>query len=319
MYPLISSVFGLLLNSKLVLVLISFLSFLGIIILIRRVLRVLFANIENENTLNLFVFITLVLSPYFFRASLVGMSDMLACFFVVASFYGLLNYNSLKLTKWAIWTAGFAIAAVMTRYVSALLILPMAIQFIYALLKNRNWKALFISILVVGIIVLPHLIIRGAGSMAFLSHSFLTSWSPSNFFQSQFATSEGTMSHAYPNFLIGLSPFFHPGYLLIGLGCLIFVRFKNLSKSQWYLVAMIVLYLVFVGGMSVQNMRFFIIVFPFCTMLFYPAFIRGKEKLPKWLFMLGFASAMLIQVGYFSLSFSKFQVHHQLEKAVATF
>lgn len=317
MYPLISSVLSLVIDTKCVLVLISFGSFLGIIGLIRKVIGELYPDEKSNSTINLFILITLCFSPYFFRSSLIGMSDMLACFFMVCSLLGLIMYNKSSLAKWGVLFVGMAVAAFMTRYVCAVMILPMGSYFIYLLLARKKWGTIGISVVVTCLILLPHFLIRGEGSMNFLGHSWLTSWNPMNFFENKFATQDGFHEHPYINLLYLFSPLFHPGYLLIGAGLLVFSRFKIKEGAPCYLVVGVVLYLIFIGGIQIQNMRFFVVVFPFCVILFYPAFARGKEKLPSKLFVAGVVVALLSQTAYFTYSFSKFNERHLLERAVA--
>ncbi|MBT4776011.1 MAG: hypothetical protein HON99_09865 [Crocinitomicaceae bacterium] len=317
MYPLISSFFSLLIDSKWVLVLISFGSFLGIISLITKIIGELYPAKKSATITNLYVLISFCFSPYFFRSSLIGMSDMLACFFAVSSLYTLLKYNKYFQLKWAILFMVAAVAAVMTRYASAVMILPMGCYFVYLLLAGKRWLTIGTSIVIACLVLMPHFLIRGVGSLNFLGHSWLTNWNPINFFAHSFATHDGFQEHSFSNLLYVFSPFVHPGYLLVGSGLLMFSKFRLKNGAPWYVVAGVFLYLLFLAGVEMQNMRFFVIVFPFCVLLFYPAFVRGRNKLPRVLFSSGVIVAILLQTAYFTYSFSKFHKQQALEKSVA--
>jgi len=317
MYPLISSIFTLVIDSKLVLVLISFLSFLGIIYFSRKILEKLYPNGNSDESANLYLLVTLIVSPYFFRSSIIGMSDMFACFFLILALYSLLIFKDAKLPKWAVLFVASSVLAFMTRYVAAVILIPFTVYFIYLIISNKKWWYLILSAVVAIVFTLPHLLIRGADSTSFLSHEGFLAWSPLNFFQSSFATPEGVQSHSYINLLYGLSPIIHPGYLLVGLGLLLFSRYRIQQSFASLIFIAVVLYLFFIVGVRTQNMRFFILVFPFVILLLFPAFLRARDKLNRGFFTLGISLALLAQVGYFSLSFSKFQVHHTLEKNVA--
>lgn len=317
MYPLISSLFSLLIDAKWVLVLISFGSFLGIIGLIPKIIGELYPAKKSAAMINLYVLISFCFSPYFFRSSLIGMSDMLACFFAVCSLYTLLKYIKFFQLKWAVLFVALAVAAVMTRYACVVLILPMGCYFVYLLLVGRRWLSIGTATVITCLVLMPHFLIRGGGSFNFLNHSWLVNWNLMNFFSNSFATHDGFQEHSFSNLIYVLSPFCHPGYLLIGAGLLIFSKFKLKNGAPWYLVAGVFLYLLFLAGVEMQNMRFFVIVFPFCVLLFYPAFVRGRNKLPRTLFSAGVVVAILLQTFYFTYSFSKFYKRQVFEKSVA--
>ncbi|MFT7613262.1 MAG: 4-amino-4-deoxy-L-arabinose transferase-like glycosyltransferase [Parvicellaceae bacterium] len=317
MYPLISSVFSIIFSSKWVLLLVSFLSFLGVISFSRKILVKLYPESDSSQNVNLYLLLTLALSPYFFRSSIIGMSDMLACFFIVYALYSLLSFKNELRHKWAMLFVASCVLAFMTRYVSAVILIPLIGFFIFTLFKERKWLYLLSSLVIVCLVLTPHILVRGYQSANFLSHEGFISWTPTNFFQSDHATPDGVLQHPYINFMYGFSPFLHPGYLLIGFGLLMFSKYKIKQSFSLFIFSSILLYLIFIIGLRTQNMRFFVPIFPFVIYLLFPAFIRARIKINSKLFIAGVLFAMIAQIGYFSVSFSKFQRHHLLEKSVA--
>ena len=156
--------------------------------------------------------------------------------------------------------------------------------------------------------------------MGFTGHQWFTDWSPANWIQRSFNTSDGTATYQFVNFLYGFIYLIHPGFFLLGLLLIPFIRktdFKNPSSKL--LIAMLVFNGLFIAGIPFQNLRFHILIFPFAIILLFPAFLKLMEwSTPKSIPLnVIFIFLILMQTALFTYIFEKFYSSNKLEKAIA--
>ncbi len=318
LYPLFASWLGWFMESGLALQLISLMALMGNLILVRKMLELLYPEKLEARLLNAFIIVAMIASPYFLRAGIIVMSDMLAAFFVTFTMFSCIK--SVKEEHWSGTVLAFFAASlsVMTRYPTAILVGP-AILFLIGLQVKRKHLFWLVLATVVGVVgLLPFFIVKGGGVNQFFAHDGLQRWSPVNFTSTRFATADGFNEHDYPNWLYALSPFFHPGYLSMGIPLLFFTRPRKLGGVLLLLFLIVGFYLLFLAGIPFQNMRMFIPVFPLCVVLFYPAFYRGAKKFKPVVFFVGIVVILGVQSFLFVDSFNRFVQTHHLEKEVAS-
>lgn len=217
----------------------------------------------------------LVLCPMFLRAGLTCMSDALGFAFALASFfYGIRVFERKPLSN-AIWAAAFAAMAISTRYSLAALLLPLAISIGYFLVERKKWFALTGAVCAGILAFLPHFWLKSGGVENPLGHSLLQEWSLLNFFKASFSTLSGSVSYSLPNGLYLLFPLAHPGFCLVLPGLFLLFKKTDLAlPEKKILLACIVLYLVLLGGLPHQNLRYLLPVYALLLLLLFPAWDR---------------------------------------------
>ncbi len=320
-YPLVGAFFSFVLPTAWALQLVSFGAFILTLILLKKLLD---AEFPEQKNAGLYLLITAVLSPYFFRASLLEMSDMLATLFVLLAIYLWKAYQPTLKKQYAFLFALTAALAFLTRYVALLVLIPFGFQLLVLFWKEKQAKTFLISVVIFVLACLPQFILQTDSVQEYTNQLVILDWNIVHFFQSQFVTHNGQLNHPYINLMYVFAPVFHPGYLASGIG-LVFFLFRYRSKPATpslfmrLLLVSTVLYLFFLGGIPTQNMRFFIPIFPLVVLLLYKGYLLAQEKLPKPFFLILYLGAALGQITYFSISFSKLYARHHLEKSMATF
>lgn len=311
LYPILGAILSILTNTapSLSLQLISVIALSSNSYLLYRLLN----HINSKGKLiSTILSVLLFLSPYYFRSGFVVMSDQLASFFVLFSYFCF--YRITKGDKQYIYLLFFAASlSIMTRYPTFILIfLPCILTLVN---ERKNWKLLLPGLALSTIPFLPHFLIRIDQTSEFLNHGALTTWSLQHFFMSTFETNYGTMAFTTPNVLYILSPLLYPGFTLLGI-----IAMWRLAKHNWtyfmYITGLSILfYLLFLGGIQTQNMRYFIIAFPLIFTLFSLAIsaisVSKNRLLIGSTFLLG---SQLLLSGY---ALSKTVSANTLEKRIA--
>lgn len=317
LYPIVGSLLNLVLPIDWSLQLVSLCSFIGILMLLRAILRT-----ENQDSpiwkIHLFLLVSTLLSPYFLRTSMLCMSDMLTAFFILGAFYQVWKYGRYSKAQSIVLFFSLGAAAIMTRYAAAVLILPLGIWLLrlFWLKKVLPLKPIVLGVFMAVAITLPHWLLRSSNSTDFLQHAWLNSWSLAHLFSGTFHTPDGVATNLVPNIMYMFSPMGHAGYLVLGIPLILSAfLFKNFEAFKSKLLWIILPYLIFLGGIPFQNQRFFTIVFPLVVLWFFPLSKTLWAK-PK-LVMLGIVGIAVIQSGLFSYSFKRFYKRVLLEREVA--
>jgi len=319
-YPLFSAFFALVLpDAAFAAQLVSMLSFVLLISYATRLIALLNPQASPLQT-RVYLFLTLFLSPFMFRASLLVMSDILAAFFVIAAIFYALNYRRDAVTLDFVLSVFFAAAAVMTRYAAAvLLIVPLA-GMLPVFRRKFSLAAFVFALAATAVCLIPHLLIRGGHAAAFLQHPGLLTWSIDNFFHREFITSDGHAVYRFPNLVYAFSFLFHPGFFWLALPLIFFFKTSDLKNVNCrLLLAELVIYAAFLAGIPYQNLRFLIPGFPLVAVIFFPAFARLTARLQRRkMIVWGIAAFILLaQIALITRYFSPIYQANKLEKSVA--
>lgn len=278
-YPLLGAIFSLLLvKTGAALVFISFASLLISFYYSNKILKLFF---PKETGTEIYLFLFLLLSPFFLRSGMVCMSDMTAAAAVTGFFYQAFAFRQSGKKKNLILLFVFGAAAVMIRYSMPVILIAPTFFILPSVFKKENIPAMLLGILLAAILLLPHFLIRHENSGAFLNHPWLGNWSFVNYFHSGFDTPDGRLQFSFINILYSAGELFHPGYFLAGILFLplLFWRGGKIRTEEKLLFVSIGIYLLFLSGMPVQNSRFFIPVVPLVVIAAY----RGYQIFCQWL------------------------------------
>ncbi|MGH1365888.1 MAG: hypothetical protein ACRBF0_20180 [Calditrichia bacterium] len=225
-----------------------------------------------------YILILLLLSPLFFTNSLLIMSDMLAAAFIMATFFMAHRLRTRPTDNGYILLLFYAACAVTTRYAVAPLIALPVIFFLR--IQMSTFRPLFLIKCALFSLApaIPHMLLRGGESSAFLAHPWLVSWSLGNWPIRSFQTLDGFANYTLPNIVYAGSALFHPGFILPGFILLLCLRPVDIKKN-FLLIGSIALYGLFLAGVPFQNLRFLLPAFPLCFIVLFP----GWQRLHKWL------------------------------------
>ncbi len=219
-------------------------------------------------------------SPFLWRSGTLIMSDAFAIGWLLLFYYGYWYYNKMSAPRYLVLLSIGAVAAVMTRYVLALLIVLPGIHILSMVIQRRHFLWLLGAGLLGLIFTLPHLFIRSGEPLGFLGHSYLMGWSGEHWFMRHFATNDGELSFRFPNLVYAFSYFYHPGFFCFGLLLLPFIRWRErLSKPKRLVLWSVLLYTLFIAGIPFQNQRFLLPLIPLSLLLWYPAFCRAIQRM----------------------------------------
>lgn len=298
-FPLLGAILSLVIRDNIfALQLISMLSFILTAFYTLRLIQLIYPNTGREADLYLLLF--LILSPFLFQSAFLVMSDMLAVFLTAASIYHMLKFRQVQNRADFFLAIFFSSSAVMTRYAAAVVLLIPGVLLIIALGRKFRFGVLLLGMLIAALSSIPHFLIKGMNAGDFLGHQWLQSWSPKNWFLSEFTTIDGYHDYRFPNILYGFSNFYYPGFLFIGFVLLFFIQKKASQRSEnFVMILSAVLYALFLSGISFQNMRFQLLTFPMVIVLTFPLFQRFRHKVfNKNIYLWSFTGlVILIQAG----------------------
>ena len=298
-----------------VLQLISISSLVGVTWLLSSLLNKQFTS---HKSVILFVLSAFFLAPTPFIYALSTMSDSLTVFFVMTHFYfAYLFYHENKNSAF-IASAVFALLAFLTRYAAVPVLLPSSLWLTYLVFNRKKWLTISYTLLVLIIISLPHFYIKGFEQQ--YNHHWLSNWQVINFFQSSFVTHEGP--HYFPriNLIYSIQHLFHPRFIFIGFPLLFFLRKEDFQSSfRLVVLASILLYMIFLGGIPYQSNRYLMLSFPLIIIVLFPAFNRAYlwiKHLGKVYFKLGITLFCIGQLTLIIYYFQPFYKRNQLEQNV---
>ncbi|MCB0736542.1 MAG: hypothetical protein KDC92_03445 [Bacteroidetes bacterium] len=315
-YPFFSAVLNLFLPLSLAMQLVSVFSLIGIGLLVKNIQSSLYPKVNKEFDV-WGVVCLVILSPYFLRASVVAMSDLQCAFFITLALRQFTIYRVSSKSKSIIWFAIAGSLAVMTRYPAALIIVPLGVLFLVEMVKKGVLPIAQIIIAIIFILTIsyPQLGLRKSGSLNFLNHSLLESWSLNNFFSNSFFSADGSSVYKLPNLLFVVSPFVHPGFITLGFPLLLsaFYNRKFLINS-WRILLLIAIYLLFLAGIPTQNQRLFFIIFPLVVLaeISWFEFLINRIKYKRYLV----SAAIICQLTLFVYAISKPLERVRMERGI---
>lgn len=208
-------------------------------------------------------------SPFILRAMVSAMPDMLCCMWLCGMVYfQVKSYQSKNITD-LVRALIFGLLAIQTRYSAAVMLIPLIPQLISA--TRERYSSLLFLIGASVIAFTPTILLHAVGNLDLFDNMWLQSWSPANFFKSDFIASGYAVSYTLPNIIAAFALFVHPGFCFV-IPILLYFYFTAARKPHrsWWIT--VVIYILFVAGLPVQNLRFLIPVFPLVLLLLYPAF-----------------------------------------------
>lgn len=314
---LIGYVFGL--SGAFVLQLLCIISFAGSAVMIKRLIPLIYP--ERSGKATYWVMVSFLLAPYVFRSGVVCMSDQFAAFLCVTAFYLSVLVVKKEKSWWLLIVLLFGACAVMTRYVTALVMLPIGIYLLPVIWKRRLWLPMLVGLVIAVMPFLPHYFIRMQDVAGFIGHPALVRWSVGNMFSRTFQTDLGSFTFTVPNILYIFHPFVHAGFLFFGAGLFLFIKKIRFSPEVVMILAVILIYLGFIAGVDTQNDRYFITIMPFVVLFTYPLFNAfaewGSSKLNRLYrpLLIGLLCGQIALTGY---AFSKPYLANRSEQELAT-
>lgn len=274
-YPLAGAVMQALgMDAALALQTVSVLSAGAVLWLFDRLLRVLTPGTSRRSR-ELYTALPLALSPLLLRSGWVAMSDALGLALTLAALWQGLRALEPRRADAAAWTAALAVLAVTVRFALAALLLPMAVGVAWRLAHRSQWKWLLVAMAAGMVAALPHFWVKNGLETAFLQHSLLREWALTHFFQRSFSTPSGTLRYTLPNGLYLFFPLAHPAGCLLLPGLFLLAKRTDLRLfSKKILLTCLVLYLVLLGGLPHQNLRYLLPAFAVVLLLLFPAWDR---------------------------------------------
>ncbi|HWY98868.1 MAG TPA: hypothetical protein VNY36_07280 [Bacteroidia bacterium] len=319
LYPLIGSVLSFAIPLPFALQLISTLSLLFAAIYLEKIILLIFR--VEKIWVRLHVFLFFLLSPYMLRASLVVMSDSLSIFFVVAAWYYFEEYKRSVTSKSFLLFVFFFAAAITTRYAAFIVLFVPAVVMGIKFFRNFKFLNFLAAICIVAVLCIPHFLIRKLNPLGFLSHEWVMSWSPLNFFRSQFDTRDGIEKYSYYNLLYAFFNLMHPAFCfadLLLLGIVYKVRKQIKGFGLLPILLSTLLYGLFLAGIPFQNMRFLLLSFPLALIVLFAGYNELRQYLVRRkLQVYGVVIVLIIQIGLFYRVFIPFYNDSKTEKQVS--
>ncbi len=217
-----------------------------------------------------------VLAPMFLRASLTSMSDGLGLLFALSTFF--LGFRALEKGRATdlMGAAMLGAFAFSTRYALIALLFPLAVALVHSLISRKKYGVLIWAAAAFGLAMLPHFWLKTGGMENLLTHSIASRWSVLHFFKSSFeGAAGGISSNLLPNLLFLLFPLFHPAFCIALPGLFLLAKKTDLLlPTKRILFSGAVLYLILLGGLPQQNLRFLFPVYIVVLLLLFPAWDR---------------------------------------------
>lgn len=250
---------------------------------------------------------------YFVRSGMIIMSDVLCAFWIMGAFYWYLKSIRNIHFKYLLLLILFAILAIFTRYAAIPLMAPILIHILVkSLITSNFWRKLVILGAIVGLALF--VFCTNDQILSQITDRF-NEWNFSNLFNITHHRKGRLETNWVPNVLYIFSNFAHLGFLSFGILLLIWIR-----KWSWIYIEMwiaIFVYLIFIGGLEIQNQRFMVITHLPVLVLIYPAFKELWDWLQSRKLTVIFVVGVLVfNTAFFYYSFSKTYKAHRLEKEV---
>lgn len=217
----------------------------------------------------------LALAPMFLRSAVTAMSDALGlCLLLACLLAGFISQEK-KYSAWLLAATFFAALALSTRYALAALLIPYIIWLWTVAWRERryDWIAGSVAAGILGL--LPQIWLKSNVDVSPLEHSLLQDWSVKHFFQSEFTNASGTIRYFLPNLAYLFFPLAHPAFLLhLPLLLLLGKRTDLVLSEKKILLLSTLSYLLLLGGLPHQNLRYLLPVYVLWLLLFFPAWDR---------------------------------------------
>ncbi|HOY96428.1 MAG TPA: glycosyltransferase family 39 protein [Catalimonadaceae bacterium] len=305
-YPFLGAVLGLITgSSEWGLSMVSLLAGLLSLWFFRQILDLLYQGQHTEKTI--FTLLVLLVSPAFLKASQVAMSDMCALCLVLGTVFLALQYDQKGRSALLFAAASLAALAVSVR-IATLVVLPFPVLFLaWKSFEKKHFLAWIGSVLTAVILLVGLFQLQHFSSLLASGHPYSPDhWNPANFFRKEFHSYEGNMVYTLPNLVFVTGIFYHKAFQFWGGIYLVFLlrNWKSIPFNARLLWLPVVAYLLFMAGLSVQNERYLLLVFPLALILVFPGFVGLVNLLKQkklWIPALALHLAMQLFLNYRSL------------------
>jgi 4-amino-4-deoxy-L-arabinose transferase-like glycosyltransferase len=273
-YPFLGAVLGLIVGSpEWGLTLVSLLAGLLSLWFFRRILDQLYQGQHIEKTI--FTLLVLLASPAFLKASQVAMSDMSAVCLFLGTVFLALQYDQ-KGKPGLLFAAAILAALAVSVRVAALVVVPFPVLFLtWKAFDKKQFLAWIGSVLTAIFLLFAMLQLQYFSSLLTNGHPYTPDhWNPANFFRNEFHSFEGNLVYTLPNIVFVTGIFYHKAFQFWGGIYLVFLlrNRTSISRNARLLWLPVVAYLLFMAGLSVQNERYLLLVFPLALILVFPGF-----------------------------------------------
>ena len=223
----------------------------------------------------MFGLLGLMLAPYFLRAGITAMSDALGLAAALTALFFGLRVLELERHRDAVGFAIFAALAVTVRYALGILLALPALALVLELLRVRKYGWLAAMAAAALLALLPLWWMKAGAMNSPLEHSLVRDWSVWNFFKRSFSQASGRVTYTLPNLLYLFFPVAHPGFCLLLPALLPLARRTDAVRhTKRLLLLSMVLYLLLLGGLPHQNLRYLLPAYAILLLLFFPAWDR---------------------------------------------
>ena len=219
--------------------------------------------------------LALALAPFFLRTGLSSMSDIPGLALLLASLFFALQVFERERYRDAAGFAVFAVLTVNTRYALVALLAIPALALTLELWRARQFRWLALGFAAGLLAFLPFFWLKSGAPKGPLAHSLLQDWSVLNLFRASFTQASGTVSNFLPNIIYLFYPLIHPGFCLTLPALFLLGRRTDAALyAKRLLLLSTLLYLFFLGGLSLQNHRYLLPAYSILLLLLFPAWDR---------------------------------------------
>lgn len=277
-YPIAGAALGELLgNTLLALRLVSAFSLLLLVALMTHLTR---RGRPDRRMTTAFVLTMVGTVPFLLRYSMTVMSDVPAIALVFGAFVFSARWLVEERGRLLVLAALFALLAVAVRFAVAPLLGTLMVGVLLLRIRNGKARGLLFGLAVLAVAL---------GVVAWMNwprlhntplRHLVGDWSPLALLLRTHRSDDGLLRYTLPNIIYLLKVVVHPGFVPVGLLLLFLFRREDLRPPHAKLaLGLLVVYLLFIGGMPYQNDRVLLMAQPFVVVLFTPAFVRAWERL----------------------------------------
>lgn len=217
---------------------------------------------------------------------------------MTASWLKLLQWQQRRESHLLLLSLSFGVLAIQTGVNSIMLLLPLIPEIIAAIRKRYTIGLILLAGTI--ITITPGIFFHAFDIKDIFHYTWISNWSPMNYFKSSFSTSDGQFSYTLPNIFYIFTVVLHPLFIFTG----IFILYFNINKQGglpkiWNYAG--IAYLLLIAGLPLQNMRLLFPIFPLLMIQMYPGYEemmrrvrRKKQKLA--LFFIATAIQLFIAI-----------------------
>lgn len=268
----------------------------------------------HEASAFLLVMSFLILCPQLVVGASLCMSDMYGMMWLVLTWYCYFRFRADGHLWSGVLVGLFSALAVFSRYPVFFLIAWPAAHTLILLMKRKN-PAILLFITLAALAMLPELLLQDTSKSVGGSY-LLNHWSLEHLFSNTFETVDGVQKYRFINLVYISYPFWHPAFFL----ALLLFALINFSKLKRPSVAVALLvsvgvYLLFLGGIPLQNRRFFLPSIPLIFILLAPVFTEISWKSMKT--RVSLILAVILQITVSGWYFKEYLQINQFERQLA--